>query len=144
MNPEQLEGAYQEYIKNVHALPDGIRQIDLELLANLGLLKISEFENPQSDAFEQHFTVIESEAKVTLYNDKLALWITPEHHREIPSTLAMVALIKDGKTSLEMALRAESVFNTPKHILHVLQTTISDLLETENAIKSLDTGQSSA
>lgn len=143
MTPDQLDLAYQDCAKSVHGLLDGIQSINIELLNQLNLLRISELEKKQSDNFEEHFQVIEAPEKVTLHNEKFIIWIVPEQDTEFASTLTMVAMIKNAKAKLELAFRAESVYNAPKHILRVLQTVIADLIDTESVLSEIDKRASS-
>ena len=51
MNPIQLDQAYNEFISNLPSwIPEGIIEIDIELLEEIGLLKHESFEEKQNPA----------------------------------------------------------------------------------------------
>lgn len=136
MDPTQLEKAYQEYTKTVHGLLDGITPINIYFLNELNLLNSTSFEKDTS-SLEQKYNVIESKEKVTLFNEKFAIWIVPQTHTEESTTLTMVAKTEKESPKLEFAFTASGVYNTPKFILRVLQEKIEDIIDTDNIISSL-------
>ena len=111
-------------------LPDGIIELDLQLLHQMGLLKKEQFLETPEEALHHLFHVIEADDKITLHNEQFAIWIVPED-KTVGSTLTLVALLRDGKPTLEIAFRATGVYNTPRYILEVLEHYLSDLLDTE-------------
>ena len=138
INPIILDEAYQEFNKNLHRwLPDGILPINLKLLSELGLLSAEEFENEHAEDFAQEFHVVETNEKVTLYNERIVVWIVPQNEQEISSTLAMIALLKKNTPQLEIAYRTTGVYNTPKYILKVLQHFIEEITDTEAILSSI-------
>ena len=138
MNPIQLEEAFKEYTEDLSKwAPDGCIEVNLQLLQSLGLLR--DFEGPSSDALSQQFHVIEIHEKVTLFNEQFVVWIVPQTDAPIPSTLVLIALIQHNKPHLEIVYTTYGVYNTPKYILKLLQHFITEVIDTESAISSIDT-----
>lgn len=140
INPTALEEAYQEFYKDLKKwLPDGITNVDLRLLNDLGLLKHQELENSMGEAdLTLYFHIIETPEKVTLFNDQFAIWIVPQSDSETPTTLTLIALLTAQKPRLEIAYTTCGVYNTPKYILKILQHFITEVQDTEAVLLSID------
>jgi hypothetical protein len=135
INPIQLEEAYNEFSQNLSKwVPDGVIQVNLSLLHDLGLLNQSQFEQNSIDNITHYFHVIETPDKVTLFNQQFAIWIVPKLVDENPTTLTYVALLNNNKPHLELVFSTAGVYNTPKYILKVLQHFLSEVLDTEAII----------
>ncbi|MBM3198775.1 MAG: hypothetical protein FJZ58_05935 [Chlamydiae bacterium] len=140
MNPIQLEEAYKDFTANLSKwAPDGCIEVNLQLLQSLGLLRDWDDVPSSSESLSQQFHVIETHEKVTLFNDQFAVWIVPQTHTQIPSTLVMLALIQHKKPHLEIVYTTSGVYNTPKYILKLLQHFINEVIDTESVISSIDT-----
>ncbi len=140
INPNILEEAFQEFSKNLTKwLPDGIIQVDLKLLNDLGLLNNAELEHAVSDAHLNHyFHIIETPDKVTLFNEQFAIWIVPQLIDETPTTTTLIALLLQGnKPHLEIVYKTSGVYNTPKYILKILQHFLAEVQDTEAVISSI-------
>lgn len=139
INPTALEEAYQEFHKDLKKwIPDGIIDVNLSLLHELGLLNHKELEHTVSDAeLTQYFHILETPEKVTLFNEQFAVWIVPQVLDEIPTTLTLIALLTSHKPRLEIAYTTCGVYNTPKYILKVLQHFLTEVQDTEALISSI-------
>ena len=140
INPTALEEAYQEFNKDLKKwIPDGILDVDLRLLNELGLLNHQELEHTVSDAeLTQYFHILETPEKVTLFNEQFAVWIVPQLINDIPTTLTLIALLTLQKPRLEIAYTTCGVYNTPKYILKVLQHFLTEVQDTEALLSSID------
>lgn len=140
INPKVLEEAYLEFSKDLSKwIHDGIIQVDMKLLSDLGMLSNAELEQGVSDAHLNHyFHIIETDDKVTLFNEQFAIWIVPELVQETPTTTTLIALLQGEKPHLEIAYTNSGVYNTPKYILKILQHFISEVQDTEAVISSID------
>lgn len=140
INPIILEESFKEFSQNLGKwMPDGILSVDLNLLHELGLLNNSQLEqNMTTDSLSHYFHVIETDDKVTLYNDQFAVWIVPQLVDETPLTLTYIALLlNNNKPHLEIVFSTEGVYNTPKYILKILQHFLTDVIDTETVISSM-------
>lgn len=139
LNPKKLETLYQEFISDLSKwLQDGIIQVDLALLKKFDLLnKTPEEEREVQAQFPFYFHVIESEEKVTLFNNQFVVWIIPKVVDEIPTTLILIALMTSDKPRLEMAFSSAGVYNTPKYVLKVLRHFLTEVIDTEEEIASI-------
>ncbi len=139
MNPIQLEEAYKTFTENFSKwAPDECIQVNLQLLQDLGLLNNWDLDLGTPESLTQQFHVIETNDKVTLFNSQFAVWIVPQTQTELPSTLIMVAIIQNTKPHLEIVYTTSGVYNTPKYILKVLQHFMTEILDTEAALLSID------
>ena len=139
INPNVLEEAYMEFSKDLLKwVPDGIIQVDLKLLNDLGLLNNAELEHSISDdQLNHYFHIIETPDKVTLFNEQFAIWIVPQLADETPTTTTLIALLQSNKPHLEIVYLTSGVYNTPKYILKVLQHFLAEVQDTEAVISSI-------
>lgn len=139
INPNVLEEAYKEFSKDLTKwAPDGVMQVDLKLLSELGLLNNAELEHAVSDdQLNHYFHIIETPDKVTLFNEQFAIWIVPHVVDETPTTTTLIALLQNNKPHLEIVYLTSGVYNSPKYILKVLQHFITEVQDTEQVISSI-------
>ena len=140
MNPIQLDQAYNEFISDLPSwIPEGIIEVDIELLEETGLLDHASFEDQQAaEQLPHYFHVIETADKVTLFNHQFVIWIVPKIVDETPTTVVLVSLINDTQPHLEIVFSTQGVYNTPKFVLRLLKYYLSEVLDTEEAISSIE------
>lgn len=139
INPAHLEESFKEFSQNFHKwIPDGILAVNLSLLNDLGLLNHEKFEQSSADNLMHYFHVLETPDKVTLFNEKFAIWIVPKLVDENPSTLTFIALLQKNKPHLEIVFSTEGIYNTPKYILKILQHFLTEVVDTEAIISSIE------
>lgn len=139
INPVLLESSFQHLMDNLEVeLPDGIIQVDLQLLRALSLL------NPADDAFTgsdhaltYYFQVIETPEKITLFNDQFVVWIVPQLVEEEPATFALVALLRGEAPELELAFATTGVYNSSKMVLRILERFLEEIQENERLLARL-------
>ena len=139
LNPIELENAFQMFMTDLHHYtPDGIVDVNLELLSELGVLDYEQFEDEEAgEEFPHYFHVIETSDKVTLFNHQFAVWIVPKVVNGEPTTLTLIALITDDRPQLEICFSTNGIYNTPKYVLKVLKNYLADVLDTEAVISSI-------
>ena len=138
INPNMLDAAFTEFTQNFSKwLPDGVIQINLQVLHELGILTSFYLDKATADNLSQHFHVIETDDKVTLYNEQFAVWIVPQNTQEGSSTTAMIALLQNHKPHLEIVYTTSGVYNTPRYILKILQHFLTEVLDNEAIISSI-------
>jgi hypothetical protein len=143
LDPNQLEDSFNEFIEDLPAwIPDGIISVDLKMLDELGLLHQDDDESESEDdeQFPHYFHVIETDDKVTLFNHQFAVWIVPQMMDETPVTVTLISLITNDVPSLELAFATSGVYNTPKFVLKVLRHYLTEVIDTESVISSIDQG----
>ena len=139
MNPIQLEEAYKDFTENLQTwVPDGLITVNLQLLQELGLLNQSSLDASPPESLTQQFHVVETNDKVTLFNEQFAVWIVPQTQTEIPSTLILIASIHQSKLHLEIVYTTSGVYNTPRYILRVLQHFLTEMIDTEPVISAIN------
>ena len=139
INPIQLEEAYKEFSQNLTKwVPDGIIPVNLTLLHDLGLLKHAELDGTTTEHLTPFFHVIETTEKVTLFNEKFAVWIVPKVIENQSITLTFIALLHANKPHLELVFSSAGVYNTPKYILRILQHLLQEVIDTETIIDSIE------
>ncbi len=140
LTPAQLEEAFIEFSQNLqkHA-PDGVITVDLNLLHDLGLLQNGKFDQSGStDELMHYFHVLETPDKVTLFNEQFVVWILPKVVQEAPLTLTFISRLQTTKPNLELVFSTTGVYNTPKFILKVLEHFLTEVIDTEAIISSID------
>ncbi|MDN3507515.1 MAG: hypothetical protein P0S94_01185 [Simkaniaceae bacterium] len=139
LNPNELEDSYAEFMDNLQQwIPDGIITVDLKLLEELDLLNPNELEDSDDDEqFPHYFHVIETDDKVTLFNHQFSVWIVPQVIDEMPTTITLIALMRQDKLHLELAFATSGVYNTPKFVLKILRHYLTEVIDTESVISSM-------
>lgn len=138
IDPTKLDTAYTDFINNLHKwAPDGIINVDLFLLNDLGLLRHSELNEGVPEDVTEQFHVIETDEKITLYNEQFAIWIVPKIIDGVATTYTYIALINDSELQLELVFSTSGVYNTPRYILKVLQHFLIEVIDTEAIISSM-------
>ncbi len=135
-DPQELEIHYQTFIEDLHNfLPDGILDVDLTLLNDLGLLSNeTSSEEEQEDALSHSFYVIESSEKLTLFNQKFVIWIVPKMVEQSPTTYTLVALNEPKQPHLEMVFATSGVYNHSSLVLRILEKFLQQIEENEAEI----------
>ncbi len=143
VNPIQLEESYCEFMKDLPRwIPDGVIDVNLKLLEEMGLLTQGELEMDENqDHFPHYFHVIETPDKVTLFNHQFVVWIAPQVINNIPCTLTLIGLLHSDKAHLELAFTTSGVYNTPKFVLRILRFFLSEVIDTEAIISTIDKSQ---
>ncbi len=136
MNPAELDEAFKEFSENFKKwVPDGIIAVNLQLLNELDLLNTSYLD--EASDLSHTFHVIETQEKVTLFNQQFAIWIVPKLIDQTPSTLTYIALLNHSKPHLELVFSTSGVYNAPKYILKILQHFLREVIDTEAIISSI-------
>lgn len=142
LSPTEIDELYKNYCENLMELAhDGIMNVDLGLLHELGILDALHEDNEDPNDLTQYFHVIESVEKVTLFNDQFLIWIIPKMEEEIPITYVMIAMEEEEKMHLEIVFTTAGVYNTPQYVLKVLQHFIVDMLDTEATLMAIEKNQ---
>tara|TARA_B100000989_G_C19438210_1_gene426098 strand:- start:562 stop:990 length:429 start_codon:yes stop_codon:yes gene_type:complete len=140
MNPIQLDQAYSKFIGNLPSwIPEGIIEVDMNLLEKTGLLHSGFFEKDNAnEQLPHYFHVIETAEKVTLFNHQFAIWIVPKVVNDNPTTIVMISLIGKSVPHLEIVFSTKGVYNTPRFVLRLLKYYITEVIDTEEAISSIE------
>jgi hypothetical protein len=133
-DPSALEALFNRFWDNLKSfLPDGIVNVNLELLQELNLLQVPEEES--SDALSHNFYIIESLEKLTLFNDKFAIWIVPHMQDDTPATLTLISKKKNSDTpQLEMAFATSGVYNHSSLVLKILERFLKEIDDNDKEI----------
>ena len=135
MSPEELEFDYQKYISDLKTfVPDGVVEIDLSLLHELGLLSCDENTEEEDTALTHNFYVVESNDKLTLFNQKYVVWIVPKLVEQTPKTFTLIALNDKKQTHLEMVFATSGVYNHSSLVLKILERFLEQIEENEDEI----------
>jgi len=137
-NPYILETCYKRYIQNITKwLPDGIIDVNLELLHKLNLLHFHSRELDDS-ALTRYFHVVESEDKLTLANDEFVVWIVPEKLEDISVTYTLIGLNKNNDVQLELAFKTSGIYNNSHLVLRILEKYLLEIQGTEDILSKLE------
>lgn len=133
LNPQEIEEYYEEYINNLYRyLPDGMVTVDLLLLQELELLSYEE--DKEEGLLSFSFYVIESEEKLTLFNQKFVVWIVPLLIEHTPFTYSLVAVNEGGQLRLEMGFTTQGIYNHSGLILKILEKFLEEIEENEKEL----------
>lgn len=131
-NPAQIEEYFKKYIHNLgQFLPDGVIEVDIDLLHRFDLLN---YEKKQDPSLTRYFHVIEAMDKITLINDQFIIWIVPETTERSSKTYVLIALNKKGIPELELAFVTSDVYNSSKLVLRILEKFLHEIQENEDLL----------
>lgn len=136
-HPSVLEECYKKYIKNiVQWLPDGIIQVDLNLLHQLNLLHFynKEYDDP---SLTRYFHVVDSGDKITLVNDEFVVWIVPDKIGDASVTYTLIGLNKQDTVQLELAFATSGIYNNSRLVLRLLEKYLFDIQSTEDLLTKM-------
>ncbi len=142
INPSELESSYKAFMKNLsHWIPDGVIDVDLDLLSNSELLDCDSLEEKGAkEPLPHYFHVLETNEKVTLFNHQFCVWIVPKVIDDVPKTFVMIALLSSKEPHLEIVFSTSGVYNSPKFILKILKYYLSEVIDNEEALSSINEG----
>jgi hypothetical protein len=135
-NISSIDTCYRKYAKNLNEwLPEGLINVDIFLLQDLDILS---FYNPKNETgFTRYFQVVETDEKITLFNDQFIVWIVPEKIEDVSGTYVLIALNQPMEPKLEIAFYVKGVYNTSKMVLRVLDKMLKDIQENEELIHKM-------
>lgn len=137
IDPLELEKAYQGYMDNLQSyMPDGLFTVDLELLQQLNLLDQTDQQTDAPDLLNESFYVIESEEKLTLFNQKYAVWIVPQLVDNSPVTCTLIARNENNRPHLEMGFITSGIYNHSSLVLKILERFLEEIDENEKELSS--------
>jgi hypothetical protein len=138
-----LEKYYNKYVENLNEnLPEGIINVDIDLLKRFDLLNYHETES-NDQSLTRYFHVIESNEKITLINDDFIVWIVPEKMHDVPFTFTLIALNSSDHPQLEVCFVTTGVYNTSRLVLRVLEKFLYEIQENEEFLKKIKNHQAS-
>ncbi len=136
-DPSLLEKHFNSYMTDLQShLPDGVIDVDLELLQELDLLHVKEGE--EEEDLTESFYVIESSEKLTLFNERFAVWIVPQLIEATPTTSTLLAMNHDSDPRLEMAFSTSGVYNHSGLVLRILEKFLEQIDENEGEMIKFD------
>lgn len=145
-NPEKIETTYYNLLENLPgSIPDGIINVDLNFLESASLinpLQESSTEQPKKDMPSFQFHIMESEEKVTLFNNKFAIWIMPTSKQAQTSTLVIIGQYNEDNNNNEnpeisLAFSTTGMYNTSKFILKIIEHFIKKIISTERELQEI-------
>lgn len=143
LNPQNLDDAFGTFMSDLsNWVQDGIIEVNLELLRELGLLnRTAEEEKEIQEQFPFYFHVIETPEKVTLFNNQFCCWIVPQVIDDVPTTLTLISLVEQETPRLELVFSTDGIYNSPKYVLKVLRHYLTEVIDTEEEIASIAQGE---
>ncbi len=137
-SPKEIEEAFEKYMGNLKEFaPDGIVDVDLQLMQELDLLHSEELIEEDTTQLSHSFYVVESNEKLTLFNDRFVVWIVPQLVDDIATTYTLIALNEEEKNRLEMVFATRGVYNHSSLVLRILEKFLDQIDENEKEIFNL-------
>ncbi len=136
----KLEESFLEFSHQLGKyVPDGVIVVDLQMLHTMGLLRIEEFDTiKRCKESSLLFHLIETEEKITLFNEQFAVWILPKIEDNRGITLTFIALLQEGTPHLELVFETSGVYNSPSFILKILKHFLKEVCDNEALISAMD------
>lgn len=134
-NASLIENYFRKIIQDLPAyLPEGMIQVDIDLLQNFDLLSMDKIQDP---ALTRYFHVIDSLEKITLINNEFIIWIVPENKGHSLKTYVYIAINKNGTPHLELGFATSDIYNSSKLVLRILEKFLHEIQENEATIASI-------
>jgi hypothetical protein len=136
MDLEQIENQYHLFWGDLAFwFPDGLMNIDLNVLSNLDLL--NHFHLGES-SLPYTFSILETVEKITLFNEKFVIWIVPYRSDLSPVTYVLVTRFSGQLLHPEVVFSAAGVYNSSRLVLRILEKLLHEVEETEMELKKLN------
>lgn len=136
--PKEIEAAFERFMSNLKEYaPDGIVDVDLQLMQELDLLHSEEMDDEEDSKLSHSFYVVESHEKLTLFNDRFVVWIVPQIVDDTATTYTLIALNEEEKNRLEMVFATTGVYNHSSLVLRILEKLLDQIDENEQEIYNL-------
>lgn len=140
LNPKILDETFNQIIKEINTtLPDGIIDVNLDLIQSLGLLNLESLEHEVS-LFKnsQQFYMVENEDKLTLFNEQFTIWMIPSFTDKNGVTYVFIAKNeKDKVQKLELLFQAKGIYNTSWTVLSILDAFLQEIHENDQMMQQL-------
>ena len=139
LDPAELEVLFKEYSAKINRCsPDTILDINLKTLESLNLLDIYMLdESLLFPATQDHFYMVETDEKLTLFNQDFIVWIVPHLQEEAAATYGIIAINNSIKPQLELIFSASGVYNTSRIVLTVLNALLKEIKENEETMAKI-------
>ena len=135
---EQLDGFFQRLSSHTgEFFPDGVVDINVKVLHTLRLLSEGQ-SAPQEVPSSSLLQAVESEGRITLFNEKFALWIVPQANSPVPTTITFIARRSGETIAPEVAFRTQGIHNRSKTILRIIDRFLAEIQETETVIANFE------
>lgn len=139
LDPVELETLYKEYAGKLQkSAPDTLIDINLHTLDSLHLLDIYLLDEsllfPQT---QDHFYMVETDEKLTLFNQDFIVWIVPHMQGDASHTYGIIAMNHSIKPHLELIFSASGVYNTSRIVLSVLNAFLKEIKENEETLAKI-------
>jgi hypothetical protein len=137
LSPNQLEDQYRHFMGELKSCsPEEIVRVDIHLLHSLGLLG-ERLEESAHQPLTHYFHVIETTEKITLFNERFAVWIVPVVLDGEAVTYTLVAQTNVQHPRLELVLASSGVYNSSRIVLQVLERMLEEIEENESTLARL-------
>lgn len=157
---ETFDAYFYTFRSNITAFsPDGVLNVDINLLQSLHMLTLKSSLQPLDTELEQSLfssylsllpfsswtrfaTVKEDEEKIILYTGTFVAWIFTEP-QDAQSTIAAIGRYKQKEDSSieitpEIAYTFRGIYNQPKFILSLVDKAFLEIEETDESLTSFD------
>ena len=141
LDPMSLEESFNDLLANLpKKAPDGIMDVNVDLLNSLNLLDVQALDNHNFfTANAEQFYMIEQEEKLTLFNQDFVIWMLPSQAEEEPATYVFIAKNSEkAPPQLEIVFLAQGVYNTSWIVLSVLDAFLQEVKENEETLSEFN------
>ena len=143
LDPVLIEETFNHLVTHLNQkAPDGIIDVDLQVLLSLNLLNIKVLEDQLFfNGSAEQFYMVEADEKLTLFNPNYVIWMLPSFVGENASTYVFIAKnFQDAPPKLEIIFLAKGVYNTSSLVLAVLDGFLREMKENEDFLVNLNMG----
>ena len=137
INPEKLEKYFHQFTDDLSKwIQDGIQEIDESFITRAGI-DIDENESGSLEDLPFYFHVIETDEKVTLFNNQFIVWIIPKIVNDESLTYTLICYLHENEPKLEVVFTTKQKFNSPKILIKMLRYFLTEMIDTESEIASI-------
>ena len=137
INPEKLEKYFHQFTDDLSKwIQDGIQEIDENFVQRAGI----NIDGQESNSLEDlpfYFHVIETDEKVTLFNNQFIVWIIPKIVNDESLTYTLICYLNENEPKLEVVFTTKQKFNSPKILIKTLRYFLTEMIDTESEIASI-------
>lgn len=137
ISPEKLEKYFHQFTDDLSKwIQDGIQNIDHAFLKEAGI-NVDNNDSNSLDDLPFYFHVIETDEKVTLFNNQFIVWIIPKIVNDESLTYTLICYLHENEPKLEIVFTTKQEFNSPKLLIKTLRYYLTEMIDTESEIASI-------
>lgn len=137
-NKSELDYYYNKIIKGVASIPkDEIVEVNQKFIDEIGIGQKDRL-STEKDRIQRRFHVVETNDRITLWNQYYVIWIIPNQMEEELKTIVLIADNRPKEPKLLNILFIKGIYNNSTFILQLIDQMLAELQENDQFIVDIE------